>query len=464
MVQRIDMSTFTKRQKNRAEDIKSGRGAGRFTTVGLEWDLANLAAHTAETPNILQGISHLEFARSAKDFNGLRMILETDANNVLEFVTPPFFVLTRAPGVAAPQPHALIDMIDMMKQHLNSFVRARMTLGDLINAGGWGAFGLGALTLDEGLSAKVDWRNWSWRAQPGAAVKAGLDDEEVLKNIALETVIVAEPQINIATSADFYGQVATAKDVGSRLEKSGGVISDKLDALQKNISNYVMNQHNIKGKLLADGTGSRIGAFLERMTEVLAYEVASPAVRQLAEQQKLGWKGERTSSVKELGFLADDASFVKDWHGAWLKTDLVSYAIGILEEGDWAMLDKVLDGVRENVEQKLPIGKKVTKDAVPLRAALIGNVTKMQAAAKGLVAASVGNTYDSEALAILDRLAAAHPALHEISPAIVGVRQDTFINPRRLRDLTQELGFTKALHVMEIRNPSAFLDWLKKQK
>lgn len=89
-----------------------------YTTLGFEHEFAQM------TDGLLRGISHVELAKSElkMPFTGLPFILETDAGNELEMVSPPFLFET-LPGIPIPDPEDVGKVDRMIEVALRQHVR-----------------------------------------------------------------------------------------------------------------------------------------------------------------------------------------------------------------------------------------------------------------------------------------------------------------------------------------------------
>lgn len=102
--------------------------AGGYTTVGLEHEFAVM------TSGPLRGVSHLELAKSAErmPYHNVPYVLETDAQNALELVSPPYLIETIAEGVAVPDPDEVQKVDTMTTATLQSHVTGELTFDTLL--------------------------------------------------------------------------------------------------------------------------------------------------------------------------------------------------------------------------------------------------------------------------------------------------------------------------------------------
>lgn len=78
--------------------VNSGKNNGSYTTVGFEFEFAQFA----DSENIMHNLTHVELGKTQVwKFTNLPFILETDAADAIELVTPPLIMETK-PGVPLP--------------------------------------------------------------------------------------------------------------------------------------------------------------------------------------------------------------------------------------------------------------------------------------------------------------------------------------------------------------------------
>lgn len=108
-----------KSKKGKETDIQSEEKAPvTYTTLGFEHEFSQMS------DGLLRGVSHVELAESdlKMPFTGLPFILETDAGNELELVSPPFLFET-LPGIPIPDPEDVGKVDRMIEVALRQHVR-----------------------------------------------------------------------------------------------------------------------------------------------------------------------------------------------------------------------------------------------------------------------------------------------------------------------------------------------------
>lgn len=466
-VQRKKMPEVMAEQHKREAEVKKPeyrkeKGTGKYTTVGFEWDIAVTAEHSSEAPNLLQGLSHVELAESDFALNGLHYILETDAGNVLELVTPPFFLRTRGGPQLLPTTEELSEIMGATREALLGIVESGQTLETLMGEKGWASqFEINDWEMK---ALEPSWRNWSTRAQPGAAITSGLNEASV-KDITISEVTLGKerlPQINIATDVATFERVQDPEE--ARVDDSAikGIVEESMRTMRPRIVKMFRD--------VDEGAPKRLGSFIEQLLRVLAQQHVVPYIGILADQARLGWSGQPTNK-NIMDRAGGAASYAKDITNVWLKTDLLSFGAATVKREDWAVVADALETLHAALpnSRKMPIGDtnagatKVTDEQV--RGHMTAFAKQLSDQANRLKATATKQKDYEEALQeIFDEVAGELPDYGEHNPKVLGVRQDTFISPATMRKLSAKLNLQKMLFVMEVRNTKPFLDWLKKDE
>jgi hypothetical protein len=130
LIQLSPLSDFMKKQENLQFEAKHNRiddYKDKYTTVGFEHEFAQM------NDGRLQGVSHVEIAESKEKmpYTGLPFVLETDAQNALELVTPPFLLKTLE-GRPLPLPDEVEEIDDLFRKWLGDLAEKKPKLGDLV--------------------------------------------------------------------------------------------------------------------------------------------------------------------------------------------------------------------------------------------------------------------------------------------------------------------------------------------
>lgn len=463
--QRARENTLAQKEKVRKEKAKKKEKLEEappgLTTVGFEWDVATTVERSSKTPNVLQGLTHVELAESDLQWNGLPYLFETDAGNVLEFVTPPFYLRTQGPGSSLPDPEDLNDVIDSTREALTGLVAKGDTIARLL-AKDWAPFAIGAWNVND-LAGKIDWRNWSDRALSQDDIASGIG---AWQQIPISAVTLdRSPQINIAATSSDYAEAQGAGE--SRLGKSDSYVADFNKRLTKIEQQVVTPCRPVadSGKGISKEVAAKINRALDQLTQVLAQQYVVASIEKLAATQQEGFTEGPSSKIgNAMRAHSGLPSYIKDTGVVWLKTDLFSYLVATLPIPAWGPLagDR---GILAAIQKKLAGAKSLgaSFDKKPLAAVLdtlrgqVDSVTDQKGESKGEIR-------QKQEKAVLDQLLATGkklPKFNEHNAEVLGVRQDTFIKPSLMVKLSQRLGFKSLLSVMEVRNTDAFLEWLK---
>lgn len=457
VVQRRDMRAVMIDQHAREKKV-AAKSSERYTTVGFEWDIAELTAHSDAHPNVLQGLTHVELAESTQTWNGLPYFLETDAGNVLEFVTPPFYVKTAGPETTLPEVTDLNDIVDSTRESLAAAAPPNRTLRDVMTAAEWTRFALGAWTPN---LPRVDWHNWSPRAQTEDGIQQGLGAWQDIT--VAQSTLKKNPQINIAVRPVDYALAQSSGE--SRLGKRDDYVKDVL-SIEKKLRDYVASRA-MKLEFENEEQTRRVGLVVDQAVRVMAQQPIVPLILELAEQQQLGYDGQDVT--RAFGRVSGAPSYIKDTGVVWLKTDLFTFAASVLRGGDWAKLTGpkgVLATMKHELDKatlgKSGAGTRKAIDKVPMTAILDGLLGHATALTKveGEDESTRGKAREAYILELLKKIGAARPEFNEHDRTILGVRQDTFIAPFTMAKLSSRLRLGGLLSVMEVRNTEEFLSWL----
>ena len=103
---------------------------GRYTTVGFEHEFVQMIKGQP-----LSGLSHLLLAHSGRrmPYTGIPFVLETDASDAVELVSPPFLLRTVLDR-PVPLPDVVRKVDDMFRERLQHLAATQQTIGDLVQA------------------------------------------------------------------------------------------------------------------------------------------------------------------------------------------------------------------------------------------------------------------------------------------------------------------------------------------
>lgn len=439
-----DFKGFVAEQEDKQADMEQNDSA--FTTVGFEHEFAQ-----TEEKSLLQGISHLELAKSRRfPYTNLPFILETDAANAIELVSPPFLIKTLGKTMI-PDPVDLEKVDNMIRSELTE-LGGQETMGDMLD-------GFEALDLDfkaiENLT--IESKNVSH--------KSGVKDYTDKANSKLEfsklrdiPIKVSEKgggitsQINFATNAATFAkmqEINKEKALNPQEREVGFNPKAIFTTLQQQILGYA--------NAVIPRPSPNLSIFLNHMALTLSSQFATPAIEAVRTTQEEIYGGLNISSepnkekFAKFRFSANLSSAVKDVHGAWIKDSLMNIGLGILNKEDWDAVKLLVSngGFKAQIQElSLPAFKNINgfeKD-LPAGNRLIGD---MLTSAKGEIISALKIIEAEIAMVEKDGRPSDSLAIVPVKPVgfmghnkwMIGPRQDTYIDPRKaqLPDVKERL-------------------------
>ena len=309
-----------------------------FTTVGFEHEFAQF---TGDNP--LKGLTHVEVADSGLtlDFTGLPFHLETDADDALELVSPPFVVDTEEGG-PTPKPED-VDKIDQaIKSDLALRVASETTLGKL-------ADDFSGVSIDFTLKeASVEAANFTPLVdhQQLGVDKVAVDSLDKVKVKASKkgsaSVKTISSQANIATDAATY-------DALQELATPEGIFPLFYSGLAAGVA------ANLIPRFPAASAPLRI--FLREMSRQLAGLVSVPSIEYMqARGTELAVGDHKAKQVRNKLNESEKTvyethrslrSHVKDAGPAWLKDTLANFGLALLlTPGDWNTVHAAIPAIK----------------------------------------------------------------------------------------------------------------------
>lgn len=426
----------------------------KHVTAGFEFEFASMAED-----NPFQGVSHLELSRSTEKINRLPFVLETDAGNALEFVTPPLWLEALDNDTPLPLVADVKKVDQIIKDYLKGLVAQDLKLEAMTTAMG----------VDPGLTfpladAKVQAHNLS-----PASFGKYTEGNDTVPTQSVKDIMVGpitkyqhggiDSQLNFATDADVYAQAEAVADQSRRKKPFVGQFYDLQDHLAQ-----AMGVDTAEGKL-AD--------FLWMFARNVAGQLAVPAMKYLRTIQAEAFATGATVTKGDLsfGFYAWASSGVKDIGNIWIKDNLINIGISMLSMAEWGQVHdlteskaigeairswKVPDALRDlGLAGVIPAGilavqrdnlKKYGAYYDQAKPLMHGAVTTLGQAIKHfeLDSKETDRMVETPATDFLDH-----------DPQYIGPRQDTHLPAR----LVQLPAWQKRLFVMEVRsNPAASLE------
>lgn len=325
-----------------------------FTTVGFEHEFAQMA----DGP--LRGLTHVEIATSTESmpYTGLNFKLETDADDALELVSPPFVVET-LPNTPIPKPEDIAKIDGLIKTALGQLVTGKPKLHQLLT--GFTGVGLNFKLADASVGVKsvtpdiaVDVAE-SNRDQHGhATIRAAdmRDIEVVPSRKGPQRLVTISSQVNFATDAQTYDTIQALSTAPT----------DAIGTLLTSIGDAV---HTVLGTHMSTAAGrtdyitpvldGNMRIFLRELARALAGQVAVPSIDWMQTTNTDVFKGDHSGrqlrnklssgKPKDVYELHRGLrSHVKDVGGAWLKDTLANFGLGLLHADQWRAVQRMLTG------------------------------------------------------------------------------------------------------------------------
>ncbi len=384
--------------------------AYKYTTVGFEHEFA------AMTDGPLHGVDHFEISRSSAPvlpLTNIPFVLETDAGNEVELVSPPFMIETRSSGTftsrSKRKPVPLAD--DLAK--IDGFIRSELhtaisqtrrrirtprpnqphlfdydteydnkTLTDVANT-------LRANTgIDFGFrKAEVE----PYQLSP-ATVGTFSDDNAEVSGATLGGIHVKPSskgavghvhdgekgaiitQINFATTAKVADELQRASEADTTLRPvaDAGIVA-VFRGVESNVRTLLIGAANPTNKLRR---------FYNTLARSLSGQLAVPylAYFERAQNEAMEW-GRKMTDLEEypvplLSQAESISSHVKDTSGVWLKDMVINFGLERLSREEWtAVLARVTDPLLVRAIQQATMvdfpDPPITLEQVPANAGMI---------------------------------------------------------------------------------------------
>lgn len=442
-----------------------------FTTVGFEHEFAQM------TDGPLLGLTHVEVGESAEsmDYTGLNFKLETDADNALELVSPPFFVET-LPGAPIPKPADVAKIDTLIKTELARIVAAKPKMSKLVSdfEGDGLHFAIGgSIAGVANITPSSEMVSHDKDPTHGTKI-AGAD----IKNISLAPsrkgagLANISSQINFATDARTYDtiqRISTPPDDAIGLLLSG--LADTLYAVLATEMGKVATHRSFETPIV----DVNMGIFLREAARALAGQAS---VRSIAWMQGANadlYKGDHASAQYRNKLTRDSSnersqyelhrslrSHVKDVGGAWIKDTLANFGLGLLDPEQWRAVRRMIFEHRVGLLVAEAMTTAKVTDFEPklrddVRANLFAGADLAQAALGELSKAIFAGNWTTR-LGLQKGMAAgfgpeARPEFGTHDPRWFAARQDTIIPAAYVK--TPTAFADRRLHVVEGRGDHA---------
>lgn len=398
-----------------------------FTTVGFEFDYLKLAK---DDP--LAKLAHYTVAKSSYTLNGLSYLLETDAGNILEFVTPPYYVKRGGAGakeeMILPGRQQILLLRQEIYDNLKHAIEGRETLGDLIAY--LNADGLGMQLTGEAVEAH--------HMMGPQSPTEGFTKEDLLKKKVARNTTGGFERPQISMMVDFEGLMRIYQPKGRKLRKA-------LDAKRRLYNVIGLNKG--PGPSGPQAPRKKVPFILNLLEKTIEDHLAVQSLALLRDMQSKYFTGQQVDS-KRFRFHAHLSSLVKDRANIWIRSDMLTIIHNEL-----------------NPQERQEVYKEIKKTVTP--AWIEKAMTRLLGAMRreGLhrdqvesYTAFLKDRLDGHLAKIVDPKYAKIQQygvkdINEHDDEVLGIRQDTFIDPETLERIRKNMGFPRKLYVVEMRNP-----------
>ncbi|MFV8756557.1 DUF4157 domain-containing protein [Nannocystaceae bacterium ST9] len=340
----------------------------KYTTVGFEHEFAQMS----DGP--LHGVDHLELSRSTAPvlpFTNIPFVLETDASNSVELVSPPFLIATRATHALSSksnrQPVPLADDIEKIDGFFraelqDAIVQARRQIRTP-RPGRPGLFDYSTAYDNKTLtdvttalrnSTGIDFAFRDVQVEPyqlSPATVGSFDDQNDTVTGATLGGIHIKPsskgpirvhdgergniitQINFATTAKIADRLQRASDRQADLRPTG---ADGITSTFRNV------EAAVRALLIgATNPSNKLRRFYNALARALSGQLAVPYLGLVrdAQLEAMEW-GVRLAALDdytsaEIGYAESIGSHVKDTSGVWIKDMVLNLGLERLSQAEW---------------------------------------------------------------------------------------------------------------------------------
>ncbi|MBD2095616.1 DUF4157 domain-containing protein [Trichocoleus sp. FACHB-591] len=444
-------SEYVKEQKNKQSKVKAEEveGLEPFTTVGFEHEFTQ-----TNDENRLIGISHLKFAKSSSlPYTDLPFILETDAANAIELVSPPFLIRTLQ-DTRIPNPTDVEKVDALTRSALEGLTSKSETIGELVD----GFIGLG-IDFKQKEKIVIGAKNLSHKSAMKDYSKEAIHQitKEELSSIKIKPSQKGggiTSQVNFATNADTIDKLQKINE-DKQLKTEGKPPGFNPKAILVTIEEKILNA------IVDNDKTTTKSLFYKNFARTLSGIFATPAidaVRKMQEEIYTGKDITKDSKAKaEFQLRANLTSAVKDVHGAWIKDSLMNVGLGLLDDTEWnavkeALNNRKLEEVITNLSLPTFINingfEKEPQEGNKIVGENLKEAKNRMLEAIKIVVGQIDRILDdsrpSKDLAIVPINSI---KFMEHNKEMIGPRQDTYIDPRKAQ-ITQ---VPERLHVVEAR-------------
>lgn len=437
-----------------------------FTTVGFEHEFAQMQGSDHD----LKNVTHVELSKSAEilPFTGLGFSLETDADNALELVSPPFIIETMD-DKPIPKSADVKKVDNMIKADLTNLANNSTNIGELL--GNFPAtMGLNFATA----TAKIESSNIN--ASTPSSVRGATKNEAnqiavgatAINNIPIKlSMKTGKPnissQVNFATDAGTYD---TVKKMSEPSTHNTFVLfqnlEQKLHTVLSNKMNVIGHPSGYYNPVLND----KMIMFIKELSRNFSQTFAVPSVKKVEDWKEEMFKGDVPSnqlankldgSDKDIYDLHTGIrSYVKDISGIWLKDTVMNFGLGILSNDQWMAIFRLSlsEGLVADLQKAAntvsvsSFNKKQRKEVQENITAMGAELEKSRLGLARMITAGYWHHQKTD-LTNEDGGSNTRAEFGSHDPKWLGVRQDTFIPKAYVKRAA--VFSARTLHVVEAR-------------
>jgi hypothetical protein len=432
-------------------DIGShGSPSLKSTTVGFEHEFAQFHG------GMLEGLSHMRIGDSKGISPSMPgFALETDADNVLELISPPFTIKALR-TVPIPDPRDVHRLATEIRQCLHELVAKRPQLGHFIEC----------LREEAGLSFElrhlcVDRENVTPGMKAHYSRAASLVSRSSLAGICLSPCLKGRSP-GILTHINFATDAATCDRLQQLAPPDKGPYQLTFSALQARLMAAL---HGAEERLTGCAN-PRLALILRFMARTLSGELAIPSMSHVKAAQERIYNAAGTREQRWLisetyseGHSAELFRFhramtskIKDVSGFWIRDTIWNIALGVLTRDDWSIVRAVV--MDPTVQSEImhigpaPFFGGLLNEAYLMNLAIAKDRIRDALFSIGEKAGELASydlmTLRRSFIGPTERL----PRL-EYFPSFLGARQDTYLSAEAVQ--MPSVWPDKRLHVVELR-------------
>ncbi|MFV8751616.1 DUF4157 domain-containing protein [Nannocystaceae bacterium ST9] len=464
----------------------------KYTTVGFEHEFGQMQGGP------IRGVDHLELARStAPDlpYTGIPFVLETDAANSIELVSPPLLIETKSSGKftskSKRKPVPLVEDIrkidgmfrtmlasavnynkqrkppERLRGALDNYDYTNKTLAELV----------AAIQAKSGITLPLaDVSVEPFQLSP-ATIGEFDEDHATITRQTLEAIEVGPSfkgaernQPHIITQINFATDAATADLLQRESDKDSSLRPVATPAI---VGKFREVEAQIVELLVGPQTSANLRIFYNALARSLSGQIAVPYMDYFKSVQEAAFEHEELMTtvaatpdvngraLEVLQLAESISSHVKDTSGVWIKDMVVNLGLGILTRAEWQaartristplVATAISDSTAVHVSDVWPQAWRADTRA-EIRAATVAALARVVEIIDNDIKPGTRAGFDARVAGLHlgqqdaeDRLEFAQHRARDVGP-----RQDTYIRSKNV----QTPLWDRRLHVVETRGDS----------